>query len=64
MNKNDGSAASKAGTPPKNGKIPSGLSGTDSEKLDQISTSLKKVYQSAVDERVPDEMMELLKKLG
>lgn len=41
-----------------------GLSGKDSERLDRLSSSLKKVYQTTVDEAVPDSMMDLLKKLG
>ncbi len=41
-----------------------GLSGKDAEKLDRLSTSLRHVYQTAVEEDVPDSMMDLLKRLG
>ncbi len=41
-----------------------GLSKKDSERLDRLSHSLQKVYQTAVDEAVPDSMLDLLKKLG
>lgn len=34
------------------------------ERLGQLSSSLKKVYQTTVDEAVPDAMMDLLKQLG
>lgn len=33
-------------------------------KIDSVASSLKMVYQNAVDESVPDEMLDLLKQLG
>lgn len=55
-----------AGNPPRvsAAKNPSKYSGKDSDRLGQLSSSLKKVYQTTVNEAVPDSMMDLLKKLG
>lgn len=33
-------------------------------KLDGVASSLRMVYQSAIDENVPNEMLDLLKRLG
>lgn len=36
----------------------------ENERLNQLSSSLQKAYQTTLNEAVPDSMMDLLKKLG
>ncbi len=40
------------------------LAGVHDGQFDRVSNSLKKVYEATINESVPDEMLELLKKLG
>lgn len=39
-------------------------SAKENERLNQLSSSLQKAYQTTLNEAVPDSMMDLLKKLG